>query len=71
MKVSYEFDQDPRYGWASIDVEGEEDSLIIIHGGERGPHGFTFKDGDMIPTCICSAWYEHECSCPNVDWESE
>lgn len=68
MKVSYEFDQDPRYGWASIDVEGKEDALIIVHGAEGGSHGFIFRGGEMIPSCFCSARNEGECACPNVEW---
>lgn len=62
MKVSYEYDQDPRYGWASIDLENDREPLIIIHS-EDGSHGFTYSDGMMIPTCICSAWCESECGC--------
>ena len=68
MKVSFEHDQDPRYGWASIDIEEAKEALIIVHGGEVGSLGFTFKNGEMTPTCICSAWNESECACPNVDW---
>ena len=62
MKVSYDYDQDPRYGWVSIDIEDSKDPLIIIHD-ESGSHGFTYNDGEMTPTCICAAWAESECSC--------
>lgn len=70
MKVSYEYDQDPRYGWASIDLEGATTGLIIIHT-ESGNRGFNFseRDGTMTPTCICNAWYSGECCCPDVDWD--
>ena len=69
MLVTHEYDQDPRYGWASIDLEGAKEALIVVHG-ERGSHGFMFKDDSMVPTCICSAWNEDECSCPNVEWRN-
>lgn len=62
MQVSYEYDQDPRYGWASIDVSDHVEPLIIIHD-ETGSHGFIYSDGEMKPTCICSAWNESECAC--------
>ena len=65
MKVSCEYDQDPRYSWASIDVEGHREPLIVIHC-EDGSYGFIFKDGEMLPTCICSARSEYECSCDNM-----
>ena len=71
MKVNYEYDQDPRYGWASIDLEESKDGLIIIHGSEVGSMGFTFKDGIMISTCICHAWSEDECACPSVEWRNK
>lgn len=67
MKVRFEHDQDPRYGWASIDLEEKSEGLIIVHSLEHGSLGFEFSDGDMVPTCICAAWTKDECSCP-VDW---
>ena len=69
MKASYEFDQDPRYGWASVDLEGAPDGLVIIHAA-NGSHGFTYSDGEMTPTCICNAWSDSECACPNVIWDT-
>jgi len=71
MIVKYEYDQDPRYGWASIDVTGFNLPLIVIHSEENGSEGFIYKNGMMIPSCICSAWNESECSCSNVDWNYE
>lgn len=71
MKVSYQYDQDPRYGWASIEVEGKNDNLVIIHSPEYGSLGFEFKNGEMVPTCICSAWDRDECACPNVEWNED
>lgn len=68
MKVSYEYDQDPRYGWASISVDGEVENLIVVHTEEGGSYGFSFCDGEMTPTCICHAYSESECACPNVVW---
>ena len=71
MKVKYEYDQDPRYGWASVDLEEKTSGLIVVHCPEKGSRGFTFDDGKMVPTCICHAWKQSECSCPNVDWPEE
>jgi hypothetical protein len=68
MKVTFEHDQDPRYGWASIDIGESKSALIVVHSEERGSMGFQFEDGKMHPTCICSAWYPGECSCIGVDW---
>ncbi len=68
MKVSYEYDQDPRYGWASIDLEDSEAGLIVVSDEFDRCYGFKFFQGVMRPTCICNAWSENECACPNVDW---
>ena len=69
MQVSRQYDQDPRYDWASIDLEGATTGLIIIHTSS-GSLGYVFSERDetFTPTCICNAWYSHECCCPNVDW---
>lgn len=69
MKLRYEYDQDPRYGWASVELDKNGPALIVIHCPEKGSRGFTFDNGEMVPTCICNAWNQNECSCPNVDWE--
>ena len=68
MRVEYEFDQDPRYGWASINLEGQTTGLIVVHCENSGSRGFTFCKGVMTPTCICHAWNKSECSCPDVEW---
>lgn len=69
MKVSFQYNQDPRYGWASVDLEWETTGLIIVQT-RSGSVGFNFVelDNSMVPTCICSAHNEGECSCPHVDW---
>jgi len=68
MEVKYEYDQDPRYGWASIDVTEDKDPLIVIHT-RSGSKGFSVNSEDeLVPTCICSAWSASECSCIDVDW---
>ena len=69
MKVSYQYD-DPRYGWASIETEGADSCLIIMHD-ESGSHGFTYKGGEMTHACICNAWVESECACPGVIWDND
>ena len=68
MKVSFEFDLDPRYGWACIDLEGETTALIVIHTS-KGSIGFNYneKNNSMLPTCLCNAWDKHECSCINLE----
>ena len=71
MKVKYEFDQDPRYGWAHIDMEKADSGLIIVVDKDGLSSGFTFSDGEMTPACICQAWSENECVCPNVDWRED
>lgn len=67
--VKYEYDQDPRYGWASVDIGSKKSILIVVHSEKHGSLGFQFEDGEMVPTCICSARYAGECACPNVSWE--
>ena len=62
VTTSWQYDQDPRYGWVSIDMNGEKSALIVVHD-EDGSHGFNYKDGVMTPTCICNAWDESECAC--------
>ena len=73
MKCSHQYDQDPRYGWASVDLEGETTALLIIHT-DKGSLGFNFSERDqsMTPTCICYAYSQPECSCPHLEpdyWE--
>lgn len=67
MKVKHEYDQDPRYGWASIETGESGECLIVVHDN-TGSHGFTYANGEMKPTCICSAWNADECACEGVDW---
>lgn len=66
MKVSYEYDLDPRYGWASIDLEGATTGMIMVHSRE-GSLGFNYHDGRIIPVCTCSAWNESECGCSHLE----
>ena len=71
MKVSYEYDQDPRYGWISIDVGDNKETLIVVHGADGGSRGFTFDGENMMQTCICHAYSASECACPGVSWDDE
>ena len=67
MRVSYEYDQDPRYGW--VRIESDISSFtVVVEGREGQTHGFQFTGGKMVPTCICSARSEGECGCPNHPW---
>lgn len=72
MKASYQYDQDPRHGWASVDLEGATTVLIVVHT-PKGSFGFNYveRDNSMRPTCICNAWEESECSCPGVVWAED
>lgn len=70
MIVSFEYDQDPRYGWARVDLDGQTTGLIIVV--DNGKHyAFNFCKGEMKPTCICHAYEPSECGCPNWSevWE--
>lgn len=60
--VSWQYDQDPRYGWASINIGDDSEILIVVHD-ETGSHGFTYANGEMTPTCLCNAWSADECGC--------
>jgi hypothetical protein len=66
MKVDYQYDQDPRYGWASIDVSEDKNPLIVIHTAS-GSKGYTVNsDDELVGTCICHAYYSGECGCTNL-----
>ena len=72
IKISYLYDQDPRYGWFDVQLpETKNNFEIVVHGFENGSLGFTFDGENFVPTCICSAWNVSECSCPNVSWGDE
>lgn len=69
MIVKYEYDQDPRYGWASVDVSEDSNPLIVVHTSS-GSKGYTLNSDDqLVPTCICHAYSASECACPDVTWE--
>ena len=63
IKVTHEYDQDPRYGWASVDIGDANSVLVVIHSESGGSQGFTYSNGVMTPTCLCNAWSVSECSC--------
>ena len=66
MRVDYQYDQDPRYGWASIDVSEDKNPLIVIHTAS-GSKGYTVNSDDELEgTCICHAYESHECCCTNL-----
>ncbi len=69
-KVSIEHDQDQRYGWARVELTGGTTELIVIDV-DNECYGFTFKEGEMTPACICSAREPSECGCPNYPWDDE
>jgi hypothetical protein len=67
MKVDMQHDGDPRYGWASVDLEGATVGMIVVHTG-KGSFGFNFSERDltMHPICTCAAWGRAECACPHL-----
>jgi len=68
MKVEYQYDQDPRYGWASITVDDSKQELIVMHSTSGGSRGFYYDGESFTPTCICSAHELSECACEGVSW---
>lgn len=68
MTPTYEYDMDPRYGWVNINMGDKEEGLVVVQDSDGMCYGFTFGDGKMTPTCICSAWNESECCCHGVVW---
>jgi hypothetical protein len=74
IKVTHEYDQDPRYGWASVDIGDNNSVLVIINSACGGSQGFTYYAGEMTPTCLCNAWSASECACglyENDDYEGD
>ncbi len=69
VDVKYEYDNDPKYGWVSINQNDSKEITIVVHSEEHGSLGYKFTDGEMLPICICSAYCPSECSCPNVSYE--
>lgn len=68
MKTQYRYDQDPRYGWVEVDLEGQTTGMVVVN--DNGIfHGFNYHDGKMVPTCICNAWERSECGCTNLEWD--
>lgn len=69
MKCKYEYDQDPRYGLVHINMEDNSEGVIVIQDTDGISHGFSFRDGEMTKTCICSARSASECGCAGGDWK--
>lgn len=67
--VSYEYDQDPRYGWIRVDTNDRKELLFVVQDSDGITYGFDFRDGKMTPACICNAYEASECACPNVKWD--
>ncbi len=70
MKLKYDYDQDPRYGWYILKVEsGDRRKVEVIVDGEDGGTLATYllntETGEVKPTCMCNAWSESECACGN------
>lgn len=67
MKAETQHDGDPRYAWASVDLEGATTGLVVVHT-LRGSLGFIFceRDQSMRPTCLCDSWEQSECTCPHL-----
>lgn len=69
LNVSFQYDLDPRYGWAHIDVISGNETLVVISDKDDISYGFTYFKGEMRPTCICAAREPSECGCYNVTWD--
>ena len=67
MKVSYEYDQDPRYGWVRVDADISS-FTFVVQDRKGETYGFQFSEGKVVPTCICHARSANECACPNHPW---
>ena len=70
MKLEYDYDQDPRYGWYTLKVESSDGARVeVIVDGEDGGTLETYvlntETGEFKPTCMCNAWNESECACGN------
>jgi len=70
MKLEYDYDQDPRYGWYRLKVEEGDDSLIEVivdgvDGGTLKAYLLNAATGEFKPTCMCNAWNGSECGCGN------
>ena len=74
MKLKYDYDQDPRYGYYRIKVESKDRSQyrgmveVIVDdedGGTLAAYSLNTKTGEITPTCMCNAWSESECACGN------
>jgi len=63
MNCSYEYDQDPRYGWVSVNMGDKKEGLIVVQDEGGVCYGFTYSDGKMVATCICNAYSKAECGC--------
>lgn len=66
-RVSYEYDMDPRYGWVRIGTDLIQET-IVVEDKSGMTYGFTYKNGEMTPACICNAYEPSECACPNYSW---
>ena len=64
--ASFVYDMDPRYGWVHIGSDHEKFDIVIQTSD--GSFGYTFKDGEFYPHCICSARHAGECCCQTGDW---
>ena len=67
VTASYNFDQDPRYGW--VHVMSDRESFDLVIQTPDGAFGYTFKGGEFIPRCVCNAYHAGECCCQTGDWE--
>ena len=70
MKLEYDYDQDPRYGWYRLKVEEEDNSLVEVivdgvDGGTLKAYLLNTATGELKPTCVCNAWNVSECACGN------
>ena len=70
MKLEYDYDQDPRYGWYRLKLESSDRGTIEVivddeDGGTLETYVLNTETGEFKPTCMCNAWNESECACGN------
>ena len=59
-KVSYQYDQNPSYGWVDIEDRSAKEITIVIN---NSAFAYDTENYTFSPVCICHARHEGECGC--------
>ncbi len=70
MKLHYDYDLDPRYGWYRLRLESKDTNKVDLiiddaGGGTLATYDLNTETGEITPSCMCNAWSESECACGN------